>query len=138
LESVAPSFWLINLHRDGATPSLRGPEENRRMSLKVPKPIAAYFAADRGDSATFAQCFTEDAIVRDEGQTYEGLAAIRQWKVESQKKYRYAIEPLASAEKEGKTIVTSRLTGNFPGSPINLQFIFEIDGNKIASLEIHP
>jgi hypothetical protein len=48
--------------------------------------------------------------VRDEGHTYEGLAAIKQWKVESQKKYRYTIEPLASAQEDGKTIVTSRLT----------------------------
>ncbi len=44
--------------------------------------------------------------------------------------------PLASAQKDDKTIVTNRLTGNFPGSPIELQFIFGLDGNKIASLEI--
>ena len=48
------------------------------------------------------------------------------------------IEPLASARKGAKTIVTNRLTGNFPGSPVDLQFVFELDGNKIVSLEIHP
>ena len=35
-----------------------------------------------------------------------------------------------------KTIVTSRLTGNFPGSPIEVRFVFRLDGDKIASLEI--
>ena len=32
----------------------------------------------------------------------------------------------------------SRLTGNFPGSPVDLRFFFELDGDKIASLEIIP
>jgi hypothetical protein len=35
-------------------------------------------------------------------------------------------------------VVTSRLTGNFPGSPLNLRFFFGLDGDKIASLEIIP
>jgi hypothetical protein len=48
----------------------------------------------------------------------------------------HTVEPLASAQKDAKTIVTNRVTGNFPGSPIDLQFIFGLDGNKIASLEI--
>ena len=34
------------------------------------------------------------------------------------------------------SIVTNRLTGNFPGSPIELDFAFTLDGDKIASLEI--
>ena len=34
--------------------------------------------------------------------------------------------------------ITSRLTGNFPGSPVNLRFFFGLDGDKIASLEIIP
>ena len=83
-----------------------------------------------------ARCFAEDAVVRDEGQTIEGLAAINQWKAETRKKYQHTIEPLASTQKDGRMIVTNRLTGNFPGSPIELEFVFELDGNKIASLEI--
>jgi hypothetical protein len=38
----------------------------------------------------------------------------------------------------GKFVVTCRLTGSFPGSPVNLRFFFELDGEKIASLEIAP
>ena len=106
--------------------------------VHLPEPIAVYLAADGDDSEVFSRCFAEDAIVRDEGQTYRGLAAIKQWKAEARKKYQYTIEPLASARKGDKTIVTSRLTGNFPGSPVDLQFVFGLDGNKIVSLEIHP
>ena len=64
------------------------------------------------------------------------MAAIKQWKAETRKKYQHTVEPLASAQKEGKTIITNRLHGNFPGSPIELEFVFTLDGNKIASLEI--
>jgi len=106
--------------------------------VHLPEPIAAFLAADGGDSEALSQCFAEDAIVRDEGRTYRGLAAIKQWKAEAKKKYQYMIEPLASARIGDKTIVTNRLTGNFPGSPIDLRFIFVLDGDKIASLEIRP
>jgi hypothetical protein len=40
--------------------------------------------------------------------------------------------------KDGKLVVTSRLTGNFPGSPVNLRFFFGLEGDKIASMEIIP
>ena len=109
------------------------------MPIDLPTPIAIYIAAEnRGDPEAMAQCFAEHAVVRDEGKTIEGLAAIKQWKAETRKKYQHTVEALACAEKDGKTIVTSRLTGNFPGSPIELRFIFKLDGNTIASLEIRP
>jgi len=107
------------------------------VATRLATPVALYIAAEnRGDAEAMVQCFAEDAVVRDEGKTIKGLDAIKQWKVETKKKYQHSIEPLASVQKDGKTIVTNRLTGNFPGSPIVLQFIFKLDGDKIASLEI--
>ncbi len=107
------------------------------MSVDLLTPIAIYFAAEnRGDTDALTRCFAEHAVVRDEGQTIEGLAAIKQWMVETKRKYQHSVEPLASTQKDDKTIVTNRLTGNFPGSPIDLQFIFRLEGDKITSLEI--
>jgi hypothetical protein len=108
------------------------------MQLDLPKPIAAYFTADKGDSEAFSQCFTESAVVTDEGRTYHGRAAIKQWKAEASTKYQYTSEPLACEHKDGKFVVTSRLIGNFPGSPVNLRFFFGLEGDRIASLEIIP
>ena len=107
-------------------------------SLSLPKPIAAYFTADKGDGDAVSRCFTEDAVVKDEGHTYKGRAAINQWKTGTSAKYEYTSEPFAWEQKEGKTVVTSRLTGNFPGSPVDLRFSFKLEGDKIASLEIIP
>jgi len=38
--------------------------------------------------------------------------------------------------QDGKTVVTGRLTGEFPGSPVELQFVFGLEGDRISSLEI--
>jgi hypothetical protein len=107
------------------------------MDVNLPVPVAIYFAAEnQGHTEIVAQCFTQRAVVRDEGKTIEGLAAIKQWEAETKRKYQHTIEPLASVQKDGKTIVTNRLTGNFPGSPIELDFVFTLDGDKISSLDI--
>ena len=111
--------------------------EAAHMSVDLPTPIANYIAAENsGDPEALAQCFAEDGVVRDEDETIEGLAAIKQWKAETRKKYQHTVEPLLCVQKDGKTIVTNRLTGNFPGSPIELEFVFRLDGDKIVSLDI--
>ena len=104
----------------------------------LPRAIANYFAADEDGAETLSQCFTEDAVVKDEGQTYNGRAAIKEWKAHASEKYQYTSEPLALDQQDRKAVVTSRLIGNFPGSPVNLRFFFELDGEKIKSLEIIP
>jgi len=107
------------------------------MAIDLPAPVAVYIAAEnRGDPKLLERCFAAAAVVRDEGKTIEGLAAIKRWKAETKKKYQHTVEPLALVRKGDKTVVTNRLTGNFPGSPIELQFVFKLDGDKIASLEI--
>ena len=107
-------------------------------SLNLPKPIAAYFVADSGDGEAVSHCFTENATVQDEGHTHKGRAAIKRWKTDASAKYDYTSEPIACQEKDGKTIVTSHLVGNFPGSPVDLRYFFKLEGDKIASLEIIP
>ena len=107
-------------------------------SLNLPKPIAAYFTADKGDGEAVSQCFTEDAVVKDEGHTHKGRAAIKVWKTDAAAKYEYTSQPFASEEKDGKTVVTSHLVGNFPGSPVDLRYFFKLEGDKIAALEIIP
>lgn len=108
------------------------------MTLKLPKPVAAYLAADRADGEAVSRCFAENAVVKDEGQTYNGRAAIKKWKEDASAKYDYKCEPLACEDKDGKIVVTCRLTGNFPGSPVDLRFAFELADEQIVSLEIAP
>jgi hypothetical protein len=107
------------------------------MAVNLPTPIACYIAAvNSSGTETLTECFAENAVVRDENQTIEGLDAIKQWAAETKRKYQHTIEPLAFSQQDGTTIVTNRLTGNFPGSPIELEFVFTVDGGMIMSLAI--
>lgn len=105
-------------------------------ALSLPDPIAAYFAADKQSTDAVALCFTAQATVKDEGRTHSGLDAIKAWKAEASTKYTYTSEPFAHVQKEGIHIVTSRVVGNFPGSPVDLQYRFHLERGLIASLEI--
>ena len=109
---------------------------NERLNL--PEPIAAYFAADKLDGDAVARCFTRDAVVKDEGRTYTGLAAIKQWKARTLVKYAYTSEPFALEQMDGMAVVTSWLTGTFRSSPVDLRFCFHLERGKIAALEIIP
>jgi SnoaL-like domain len=107
------------------------------MGIRLPKPIEIYFASENShDPAAIDTCFAADATVRDESKTVEGLAAIKAWRIETGKKYDHTIEPLAISERDGKVIVTGKVSGNFPGSPINLDHAFELKNNRIVSLKI--
>jgi ketosteroid isomerase-like protein len=109
------------------------------MILQLPPAIAEYFRADRaGDIDAILTCFTEDALVRDEGKMNQGHDAVRAWKAKSSAAYNYVSEPFAATSDGDQTIVTSRLTGDFPGSPLDLRYFFTLRASKIAVLEIKP
>lgn len=107
------------------------------MAVELPAPIAGYFMADLdADADAVASQFSEDATVSDEGMTYTGREAIRDWKIASSRKYTYVAEPYAVADEAGLTVVTANVSGDFPGSPIDLRYRFALDGDRIARLEI--
>ena len=78
----------------------------------------------------------EHATVRDEGRTITGPDAIKRWITEAKAKYQHTVEPLEVSHRDGLTIVTARVTGRFPKSPVDLQHVFVVEGGRIASLEI--
>ena len=105
--------------------------------LNVPEPVAAYVAAEETkDADALSRCFTEDGIVHDEGRDYRGRDSIRQWKQEVDTKYRYVLQTVNAQTHGDKVDVRARLTGEFPGSPVELDYIFKLFNDKIASLEI--
>lgn len=107
------------------------------MSIELPGAIAAYFDNDRkGNATAIAESFTQDAVVIDEGNTYTGRDAIRKWMANASTKYTYTVEPFSIQEEGEKTVVSSHLVGNFPGSPVDLRYFFVINGDKISRLEI--
>jgi SnoaL-like domain len=107
------------------------------MSIQLPIPIERYVQiANSGTAEAASECFAPEATVYDEGQTHEGVAAIRNWMTSTKKKYGYSIAPLELAERGGQSVLKAKLAGNFPGSPITVNFSFVLAGGKIRSLEI--
>jgi hypothetical protein len=107
------------------------------QTATLPIPVAKYFAgANALDIDAVTACFKEGAIVRDEGQNRHGIAAIREWTEEVSARYRPTVDVIDVAEAGGQTIVTGRVSGNFPGSPVELRYVFTLEEGKIARLEI--
>jgi SnoaL-like domain len=118
-------------------PKNNNPKGGFPMSLHLPKPIELFMSSENThDTDTIGDCFAPDATVRDEGRTRTGLNEISAWRRETQAKYRHTVKPIAVAKRAGKTIVTTEMAGDFPGSPVTVDFVFQLKGNRIASLQI--
>lgn len=109
------------------------------MAINLPAVVAAYFQAEGAyDAAAVAQCFGANGEVRDEHAVHRGHAAISEWKRAASTKYAATVAPLASTETADGCVVKGEVSGNFPGSPVLLDFAFTLDAEKITVLEIKP
>ncbi len=107
------------------------------MPRSLPDPLPVYFEISNGsDIVQIDHCFTPDAVVVDEGQTYKGHDAIQSWKREAQRKFEYTVEPVSFSRDGDLLKVTANVVGNFPGSPVQLDHVFGLAGDRIKSLEI--
>jgi ketosteroid isomerase-like protein len=105
---------------------------------RLPKAVEIYLTSARTkDVERLALCFADDALVHDESHDYRGIAAIQKWKQETEAKYRYVMEPLEASVTGNFVNLRARLTGEFPGSPVDLDYTFVLANEKITSLEIH-
>ena len=83
----------------------------------TPDVITRYLrAADEQDFAALAECFTEDGVAIDEGETYVGRDAIRRWRESVIAKYTYTTT-ITGTERVGddRFHVDVHLVGRLPG-----------------------
>ncbi len=105
--------------------------------MNFPDSITSYFeAANAGNGEAAAACFSEDAIVCDEEAEHRGRSAIRAWVEQATKKYQPQVDILKGEESAGRILVAGRVSGTFPGSPVELKFEFKLENGMIASLRI--
>jgi hypothetical protein len=108
-----------------------------QTQTRMPGVIESYFeASNANDIHALAACFAAEATVADEKHTYRGTGEIKAWAVDVRKKYAFTTEVLHAVEKAGATVVTAKVSGTFPGSPVNLDFRFVVKGERIGELEI--
>jgi ketosteroid isomerase-like protein len=86
------------------------------MAADVPPVIRRYLTAGASaDGATVADCFTDDAIVHDDGRTHHGRAQIIAWRDELAAAFDYTVEVIgAERTGPGHHLVRSRVEGTSP------------------------
>ncbi|KAA5535125.1 nuclear transport factor 2 family protein [Taibaiella lutea] len=103
--------------------------------MNLPKVVTELVNAQNNfDSTAYADCFTETAVVFDEGKTHTGRTAIKTWIDKANKEYQAVMKPIAYSETE-HTLKTE-VSGTFPGSPITMTYHYEFEGGLIQSLKI--
>lgn len=93
------------------------------------------------DTSTLVEFLGDDARVHDEGHDYRGIHEIRKWYEEKVVSPNVTLTPLKAVERNRETIVTARVDGNFDKTglphPLELDFHFLINSNKVTGLSIH-
>jgi ketosteroid isomerase-like protein len=105
--------------------------------MKLPAIITELVSAQNSqDSVAYADCFTSDAKVFDEGHNHQGKEEIKAWIESANAKYQALMEPMEYSESEGNAVLTAKISGTFLGSPIVLKYNMEIVQKLIRSLMI--
>jgi len=99
--------------------------------------IAAYIESGnvRNEDA-FAACFAANAVVIDENATHRGEQEIRAWYRRTRDEYDFTAEVKSFTQTSNEAVVVCTVSGNFPGSPVDLSYEFKIENDKIAELTI--
>ena len=107
------------------------------MDLQLPKVVSDLLTAQLNyDSDAYADCFSETAIVFDEGREYNGRKEIKEWIEDVNQQFKITMEPTNYSETNSTGILTAVVSGDFDGSPVALDYHLVITDNKITRLEI--
>ncbi|MFD1174808.1 nuclear transport factor 2 family protein [Paenibacillus puldeungensis] len=97
-------------------------------------------ASNKPDPNAFVDCFSDDAIVVDEGQERIGKAAIKKWSDENHFGANVTLEPRNARRDDDEIIVACKVDGDFDKTglpdPLVLSYYFRMQDGKIARLYI--
>jgi ketosteroid isomerase-like protein len=112
-------------------------KEKNTMAIKLHRLINGYInASNAHDVKSILACFSDDAVVHDEGETLRGKESIEGWIVKTIEKYKFQFKPLRIKVDDPEVVVAVEVSGTFDGSPVNLDYHFTVENEKILSLKI--
>ena len=98
------------------------------MAIRLPRIIEKYVdASNKHQVKSILSCFSDDAVVRDEGETLHGKNAIESWIAKTIEKYKFQFKPLSVKSDDGDFVVAVEVSGTFDGSPVTLDYHFTIE-----------
>lgn len=105
--------------------------------MNLPKVISDLVEAQNSfDIKTYAECFSPTAEVFDEGKMHKGRKEIENWIADANERYSATMQPLTLEAHDTESILKAKITGNFEGSPIVLNYHLKIADELIQSLRI--
>ena len=103
----------------------------------IPDVLTRYIeAANRHDVATATGYFAPDATVHDESREHTGTQAIRAWIEETSRKYRPTFTVMGARVSSDEITLSVAVSGQFPGSPVALDYAIRLREGKISTLTI--
>ena len=109
------------------------------MTTQLPNTIAAYIhAANTHDAVAFIALFADSAVVNDVGREFRGIPAIKAWGDREIFDAKVTFEVINVAERDGKTVMTTKVEGNFDRTglpdPVIIDHHITVEGGKIVGL----
>jgi ketosteroid isomerase-like protein len=104
------------------------------MAIKLRGPISDYInASNAHDVKSILACFSDDAVVHDEGETLHGKKSIEGWIVKTIERYKFQFKPLRIKGDDPEVVVAVEVSGTFDGSPVTLDYHFTVENEKILA-----
>lgn len=104
---------------------------------QLPEDIERYIEASNSHNVkSIVSCFSENAVVHDEGQEFNGQDEIEGWVSKTITNYSFIFNPIRMKRNDTISTVEMEVSGTFDGSPITLDYHFIFKNKEIASLSI--
>src|SRR6266498_567436 len=105
--------------------------------MKLPKPVETYLRAiNAGDAAALQSSFADDAVVKDVGREFLGIAAIKEWAAQEIFAVNVSLEVIEARRRDAQIIVTVKIDGTFDRTglpdPLLMDHCFTIGADKIS------
>ncbi|ASF30547.1 MULTISPECIES: YybH family protein [Bacillus amyloliquefaciens group] len=97
-------------------------------------------ASNKPDPDAYIDCFSEDALIFDEGKVWAGKSAIRKWSAEHHFDANVTLDLQRHRQDQGEITAVFKVDGDFDKTslpnPLYLDFHFQIHNHKIKQLAI--
>src|SRR4030095_5028657 len=107
--------------------------------MKLPKPVETYLRAiNAGDAAALQSSFADDAVVKDVGREFRGIAAIKEWAAQEIFAVNVSLDVIEARQRDAQIVVTVKIDGTFDRTglpdPLLMDHCFTVADDKIATL----
>jgi ketosteroid isomerase-like protein len=104
-------------------------------TITLPKAVDDFVEATNAhDANALLAVFAREAVVVDDGTTYDTRKAVQEWLTVHQINPKVVIKPTSFAD--GRLVAS--VNGDFPGGPLTFAFIFTTGDDLVTELVIQP